>query len=167
LLLVCRRWLPRWTGWCLTALFAASLCLSLYWGELSMPQNFFLLPSRAWELLLGCLGAWAVHHNLALPQKLARAAPDIGLGLILLSVLLVTGSRDWPNSRSLAPTLGALFILIAPPPGAAFSLSNWVSRTDRPAPQGARDFPRMQRRQTQRHRSRAGFPKRGPLAAIL
>jgi hypothetical protein len=114
ILAVSHRWLRRRTELVLMTLFAASLFLSFYWGETGYAGNFYLLPPRAWELLLGCLGAWAVHHRFSVPKALQPTATAIGLGGILLSTFILHDSPQWPNSWTLLPTIAALLILISP-----------------------------------------------------
>jgi peptidoglycan/LPS O-acetylase OafA/YrhL len=114
ILLVSHRWFRQAMGVVLATLFFASLSLSFYWGENGYAGNFYLLPSRAWELFLGCLGAWAMHHRLAFPKSLRLAATMLGLFFVLFSTFAFHEDPHWPDIRTLLPTVGTLLILIAP-----------------------------------------------------
>jgi len=117
ILVVSHRWFRRGTGFVITALFASSLFLSFYWGEIGYSGNFYLLPSRAWELLLGCLGAWAIQQRLELSKLLRQVAMTLGLLMILTAAFILHDDPKWPDARALLPTLGGLLILISPSSG--------------------------------------------------
>ena len=112
----------------LLAAFCASLLYAQLGGllepgdasaaDLSAPPsgNFYLLPSRIWELLLGSLVAVRLHGGAAAAQTpeaaISQAGSFAGLALIAASVLVFDHSTPWPSIYSLAPTVGAaLFIL--------------------------------------------------------
>lgn len=72
--------------------------------------TFYMLPSRAWELLIGSLVA------LRAPQvrSTLHASVFTGVGLALLGVALLVVDADmpFPGVVALAPTLGAALVLI-------------------------------------------------------
>jgi len=116
------RWFRRQIPLLLVAFLSASLALSLYWGTNVYPGNFFLLPSRAWELLLGCLGAWALKERLALPRSLASPAAGLGLVALLFSAFFFHLNESWPDARTLLPAVATLLVLISPAAAGAVSL---------------------------------------------
>lgn len=84
--------------------------------------NFYLLPSRFWELLLGALAAMYLKNNAQANGWLAELMSALGLVLVLGSIFLLNTSLPFPSSYALLPTVGAsLIILFAAP-------SNWVGR---------------------------------------
>ena len=117
------RWFPRRIHILLLALLAASLALSLYWGTNARPENFYLLPARAWELLLGCLGAWALKEGLVLPKSLAPLAAFLGLLGIVISAFVLQMTARWPDAMAWLPVASTLLVLIAPASARAPSLT--------------------------------------------
>ncbi|WP_020394057.1 acyltransferase family protein [Thiolinea disciformis] len=99
-------------GLVLMGLALASLFLSEYLWRAAPEANFFLLPSRAWELLVGALaalyGAQVAHHT-GLFKELAAA---LGLVLIALGIFFIHDDLPFPSVYSLIPTLGAALILL-------------------------------------------------------
>lgn len=95
----------------LGAIFAASLIASQILSSRAPDANFFLLPSRAWELLAGSLCAiWILKRG----QSGHALASALGLGLILGSIFLYDGDTPFPSVYALAPVAGtALIILFA------------------------------------------------------
>ncbi len=116
LLMAAHRWLRKWIGGALLLLLMASLALCWHFGRTDPGFNFYMLPTRAWELLIGCLGAWVVRQHLALTGSIGVLAGGIGLWIILFSVFYLGGHRGWPDSWTLLPTIGTALILISPEP---------------------------------------------------
>jgi hypothetical protein len=82
----------------------------------SNPVATFYSPiTRFWELLIGALLAYGVtHHSLVLGKiKLAygNALSWLGLGLILLSAVILNSKSAFPGSLALMPTLGAALMI--------------------------------------------------------
>ncbi|SNR66859.1 acyltransferase family protein [Paracoccus sediminis] len=95
----------------LGAIFAASLIASQILSARAPDANFFLLPSRAWELLAGSLCAiWILKRG----RSGNAPASTLGLALILGSIFLYDGNTPFPSLYALAPVGGtALVILFA------------------------------------------------------
>ena len=76
---------------------------------------FFLLPMRAWELLIGAMFAVTCtrgrKHALSF-GGLGPALAWLGLGLILAPVLLYDATTPFPGVAALPPTLGTLFVIM-------------------------------------------------------
>lgn len=111
LLLLLWRLGPRTVLGSLIGLSLASLVLSEI-GARSWPSaNFFLIPSRVWELGLGSICAyWMMHRP---PQSNAYFAGG-GLTLIIFSVFYFDAATPFPSIWALIPTGGvALIILFA------------------------------------------------------
>ncbi len=98
------RWLPL-LG--LVAAIAASFILV----RMNAQFSFYMLPTRAWELLLGAsiaLGCWPL-----LTGRAAAVASGAGLLAVLAAVFLLDASTETPGPWLLLPCIGAALILHA------------------------------------------------------
>lgn len=87
----------------------ASLFLSEYASRYFVSANFFLLPMRAWELLIGSVCAWLhVSHTIKGNQLLS----GMGLLAILLAVLGFNNEMRLPSLYALLPVGGAALVLL-------------------------------------------------------
>ena len=78
---------------------------------------FYLLPFRAWELLVGVLIAM-INSPPQWTKRFARLAPIVGLGLITFSFFVPPGQATHPGAVTLLPVIGAgLVIAFASHPG--------------------------------------------------
>jgi len=100
-----------------------SLGLSHYAAQASPAANFYLLPTRAWELMAGALCALMLDRR-ALPGNDALAG--LGLALILGAVMLFDRTTPFPSLWALAPVGGtALIVLFARPGGRVAQVLAW------------------------------------------
>lgn len=77
---------------------------------------FYLLPARAWELLLGAMGAvWASQHSLR--DAWRKALSLLGLAMIATAVIGFNARMPHPGFYTLVPCVGTLLILVAHAPG--------------------------------------------------
>jgi len=72
--------------------------------------NFYLLPTRAWQLLLGTIVA-SIGPAIAWRQSLRETAATLGLALIVMPFFLYTPAEHFPGLAALPPSLGTAFIL--------------------------------------------------------
>jgi len=100
-----RQYLP----WILTAAIL-SLILSIYGTSRFPVGTFYLVPSRAWELMVGSLLALGVlpYPSSSLLRNLLSSA---GIGLILYSICFYTKMTLFPGYNAAAPVLGAALII--------------------------------------------------------
>jgi len=89
----------------------ASLTLSVALTGTAPGANFYLLPTRAWELLVGALLAFP--SRWAAPRPLREAMAAGGLGLILVAVFTYDETTPFPGLAALPPCLGAGLIIAA------------------------------------------------------
>jgi peptidoglycan/LPS O-acetylase OafA/YrhL len=110
LLIAIHRFAPRRLTAVLVILFVASLVASAWMVERSQSAAFYLLPFRAWELLLGSL----VAVN-PLPQRIAdlpkEALVALGLALIAVAVFGFDDRMAFPGIAALLPCLGAALVI--------------------------------------------------------
>ena len=88
----------------------ASLGWSFYGSGRYANAAFYLLPSRAWELLAGGL-VWLCSGRRDVPAALAGALEGVGLALIALSAVLFDSSLRWPGGFAVVPVLGAVLVI--------------------------------------------------------
>ncbi len=112
LMILLHRHARRWTVPAIGVLLALSLALSIPGASLYPSATFYLLPTRAWELLLGSVLAAGI-----LPPPRAQGLRDalgaLGLVLIAAAMVLYTAETPFPGLAALPPCLGAALILYA------------------------------------------------------
>jgi peptidoglycan/LPS O-acetylase OafA/YrhL len=97
--------------------FAIFILLSLPVNEIlgrsDQEANFFLMPTRAWELIVGALVALAFYakNNIALPAKFSALPGLIGLALIIAPAFTYHEEIVFPGLAALPPVLGTALIL--------------------------------------------------------
>ncbi|CAN5239648.1 acyltransferase family protein [soil metagenome] len=92
----------------LAVLCAGSFVFCLVMMRLKPAWAFYLLPTRAWELLAGCLLAVTSRSVTASWQKLISV---LSLGLVALSFVLVREGQYFPGYWALLPVIGAVGLL--------------------------------------------------------
>jgi peptidoglycan/LPS O-acetylase OafA/YrhL len=109
LLVLLRRLRPGARALLVIAVAMVSLSLSV-WGTHNAPTAaFYLLPMRAWELLLGSLVALT---EVPRANSMIRAAAcGAGVILILIGVLLFNSEMPFPGAAALVPCVGAALVL--------------------------------------------------------
>lgn len=97
----------------LWAAFVGAAALSLATAEWGLTDHaaavFFLSPTRAWELLVGCTAALWVHKRGAFKSDVLAA---IGLVLVLGSVFLLSGESRFPGVSALPAVAGTALVLV-------------------------------------------------------
>jgi peptidoglycan/LPS O-acetylase OafA/YrhL len=102
---------PGGVAGALWAVFLASLAWSAWLAFANPSKAFFLLPTRAWEMLAG--GLIYVHQDAC--NRLARARgwlEPAGLAAILAASLLLTADTPWPGLAALLPVGGAMLVIL-------------------------------------------------------
>lgn len=95
----------------LAAVALVSLVASEWGSRNAASANFYLAPSRTWELLAGSMCAFIISARGERPHGLLSA---VGILLIVLSILYFDDSTPFPSFYALAPVVGtALIILFA------------------------------------------------------
>ena len=102
----------RAATWVIGGIALASLAVSVI-GVTSAPgATFYLLPARAWEILLGALvarGNFSVLDNVSIRQAVAA----LGAALIVVPICLYTEATPFPGIAALPPCLGTAMLIAA------------------------------------------------------
>lgn len=118
-----------WTAWKLglsaikliLAIGLVSLILNLYFIHVDPNATFYLLPTRAWELLAGTLLAWACLQPwwISRVEQQRSTLNDIlsatGLVLIFFALFSFKSSDLFPGWRAIFPVLGSVLLIAAGP----------------------------------------------------
>lgn len=88
-----------------------SFLLGLWATAIYPSAAFYLLPFRAWELLLGSLLALVARRH-GEPGQGRDLAGGIGLGAIALAIVCYSDATDFPGWAAL-PALGATLVIVA------------------------------------------------------
>lgn len=108
----------RWTISILAVAALTSLIVTEFESLRHPAANFFLLPTRAWELLIGVLVAVYLSKRTKpnVSDSVAHMASLFGLLLIMYAVLALNKQTPFPSLYTLIPTIGTgLIILFATP----------------------------------------------------
>ncbi|CAB3753857.1 acyltransferase family protein [Paraburkholderia solisilvae] len=82
--------------------------------------DFFLLPTRAWEMVAGGL-VMLNAQRFAFGARTAATLQTIGLAAIVFAGLRFTDGYDWPGVMTLVPVLGAALVILAAANDSVFS----------------------------------------------
>jgi len=115
------------------ALAVGSLAVA-EWGARHSPiANFYLLPTRAWELLAGSLLAYwapAVLRGVAGRRFLIEVGSFIGIVMVMFSIFMFDASTPFPSMQALLPVVGTILVIALATPesvtGAVLSLRPMV-----------------------------------------
>ncbi|MGJ8694887.1 MAG: acyltransferase family protein [Verrucomicrobiaceae bacterium] len=102
----------RTTRLVLWTIFIVSLVWSFYGVEHFKKATFYLLPARAWELLIGSLLAILPLPKLGSVTS-RTAAAFIGLALIIYSIATYSLATPFPGLAAIPPCLGAALLIYA------------------------------------------------------
>jgi hypothetical protein len=116
-------YLPRfWLPLALLAFTIASLIASAALTPVNKNFAFYLLPMRAWEMLLGALLAWlrsyrvpSTHLAATLIKwwPLAEVLSVLGIGMIVVAYFVFTHTTLYPSYNALLPCAGAALVILS------------------------------------------------------
>lgn len=87
------------------------------WGAINKPAaTFYLLPTRAWELVTGSILAMVLHQREMVYNKIDELFSLAGLILIFYSIFTFNKSTPFPSVYTLVPVLGTTLIIISAKP---------------------------------------------------
>ncbi|MDR9827330.1 acyltransferase family protein [Vibrio sp. FNV 38] len=102
----------------------ASLILSGFLMDKAASANYYMLPTRGWELLLGAVIAAAPPFKVR-SVFASNLFAFVGLFAIVVSAFLYDKNTPFPGYGALLPCLGAAAVIMA---GSLSNTSNWVSK---------------------------------------
>ncbi|MDA9724439.1 acyltransferase [Gammaproteobacteria bacterium] len=96
----------------LFVIFLISLTFA-HWGAYNSPQaNFYLIITRAWEILLGVFVAFYLKDKAIKKSNLNFEALSIlGFVMILLSIIFFDETTPFPSFYALIPTIGTVLLI--------------------------------------------------------
>lgn len=112
LLVVLHRILPKRRASPILVLAIASFVLNLIMVGIKAEATFYLLPTRAWELLTGAYLA-AVESRLPKAPALKVAAGIGAIGLLVFALMTHNAITPFPGTFALLPVLAASMLLFA------------------------------------------------------
>lgn len=121
-LLAAWKWRPgrATVTWVLAIGLTASLALSILLTPRIPSAAFYLLPTRAWEMLAGGL-VFLLGPGLVLSSRWRLGFEATGFGMMLAAICLFDTSDAWPGWGALLPVAGTLLVLLAARSGSAWT----------------------------------------------
>ncbi len=113
ILLSIKRFTPSSKAVALSVLFLMSLAASIYGSYHFQEATFYLLPTRAWELLLGAIFGIHSYYKKETNVKNNKYIGHIGIILILISFIFASEKNIFPGWISLLPVFGTAFLIKA------------------------------------------------------
>jgi len=95
--------------WLMFALSVISLSLSEWGWRNNATANFYLAPSRAWELLAGSMAAFIVRKR---GVRSNESLSIIGFLAILFSIVVYDEDTPFPSLYSLVPVVGVVLVVL-------------------------------------------------------
>lgn len=95
----------------LAGLALASLAAAIATGPDDPMAAFYLIATRAWELLAGVLAALGF-RRVQIAGPVGRGLADLGLALVLAGLFVVPSSALWPGPWTLLPVGGAVLLML-------------------------------------------------------
>ena len=105
-----RRFNGRALLWPLAVLCGLSFWINLHWLPLDSRFSFYMLPARAFELIVGVmLACWLPQHGPG--RRLGGSLALAGMALCVAPVLLLDEQSPFPGTNALYPVLGAALVI--------------------------------------------------------
>lgn len=101
----------NWLRWVLLGLAVLSLIACIALTEVAQTWAFYLLPTRAWELLAGGLLVTFRTGVRPMTERLANTLGLVGLGTILLALATLDENASFPGAAAILPVAGTVMLL--------------------------------------------------------
>ncbi len=88
-----------------------SLICAQWLGQIDPTANFYLLPTRAWEMGIGALLALHSDALSGMSNRLRELGGALGLALIVGAIFAFDAATPFPGVYALVPTLGTALII--------------------------------------------------------
>ena len=108
----------KWIIFFLSIAFVLSLGLAEWaTNQITQPKilsaAYFLLPTRAWELLVGVFAAFYLKNNKFLSFKMFNQSLSlIGITLISYSIIAFDENTPFPSLYTLVPVIGTVLLIL-------------------------------------------------------
>ncbi|MCE2000772.1 acyltransferase family protein [Enterobacter asburiae] len=112
-------------GLSLSAIFTMSLAITLMRVTGTREDIFYLLPTRAWEMLSGGL-VYMASVRYKTPEWI-KHCDGYGIALIVVAATILHSNGYWPSYSTFAPVLGASMVILANDQNSIFT-SNRVAQ---------------------------------------
>lgn len=122
LLLALRRGRPRSLAMIVGGLAVLSLALSEWAFRREPTATFYLLPTRAWELLAGSLLAFWLQRRERPTGLVSEVGAGAGLAMIVGAILYFDETTPFPGLWALVPVVGSALVILCA------DRSNWTGR---------------------------------------
>lgn len=99
-------------GWVLAAGFVASFAASVLVTQSNPSAAFFLLHTRAWEMLGGGL-VLLLGQQLSLTTAMRQWIERVGVLLIIVSIALFDKHSAWPGYLAMVPVAASMLVVLA------------------------------------------------------
>lgn len=96
------------TFWTIAAISALSLALSEWGWRNQATANFYLAPTRAWELLAGSMAALIIQRT---DTQKSEALGALGLLLIVGAIIFYDETTPFPSLYTLVPVIGTVLVI--------------------------------------------------------
>jgi peptidoglycan/LPS O-acetylase OafA/YrhL len=124
LLLLLWRGGPRVVLGSLAGLAVLSFGLAALLGPERPTATFYLIQTRAWELLAGVIAA-LVFDRVQLAGRTGPVLATMGLGLVVAGIMFIPAAAVWPGPWTMVPVLGAALVMLY---GHHASVGGWLLR---------------------------------------
>ena len=105
----------KWIISLLLIVFIISI-LAAEWGSKTQPSfTFYLLPTRAFEILIGSLISFYINHKkgiISVSESVSQSVSLVGLALVLYAIFAFDSKTPSPSLYTLVPTIGAGLIIM-------------------------------------------------------
>lgn len=112
----------------LSCLLIASLLSSILVTSWDPSAAFYLLPTRAWEMLSGGL-VFLLTREHKPSAAMARVLEGLGLAMVAGSIVLFSANTPWPGAGALLPVAGSALVLMAARSGSVWTgnrITQWL-----------------------------------------
>ncbi|ECJ3935500.1 acyltransferase [Salmonella enterica subsp. salamae] len=116
-------------GLSLSVILAISLAITLMRVTGTKEDVFYLIPTRAWEMLAGGL-VYIASVRYKMPEWI-KHCEVYGIVLIVVAVVILHSNGYWPSYSALAPVLGASMVILANEQNSLFTsnrIAQWAGK---------------------------------------
>lgn len=112
LLMLLAKYQKRFIHWYVYVLLGLSFLLSLVYIDLDPEGNFYLLPTRAWEILIGaCCAFGEMRRRAGAGPGVSELLAGLGLAAILFSFFCFNSGTPHPYFPTLLPIIGSALVI--------------------------------------------------------